>query len=573
MPDEKMYEESFEEEDFAALLNEHLPSAAPKHSGELLDANVVGIMDEAVLVSYGSKEEIPIAKEEFQDPRGELTVHIGDSVRVLVTGWDEDGNPELSFRQARSAEAFDMLEEAEERGVPVRGTVNRVVTGGVMVDVGIPAFMPASQVDVLRVRDLSTLVGQEIEAYVLEFDRSRKRALLSRRKLLAERQDQDRQAFMENVVAGSVLTGTVRDVLDFGVFVQMGSIEGLIPRSELTYDRGVHPSDVVRPGEQIKVKVLEVDRNSGKLTLSRKRLDEDPWLSITDRYPVGTNVSGKVVSVQEFGAFVQLQEGITGLIHAKDISWESKRKSAKEQLREGDTVSCQVTEIDQEKRRLALSLKHLTRDPWQDIEVKYPAGSRHKATVTSLRDFGAIVKLDDYTEGLLHISDLSWQKRYNHPGEVLSEGQEIEVVVLRLDPDKRRISLGMKQLTGSPFDQFVAKNPVGSLVTGKVTRFMSFGAFVELAPGLEGLIHVSELADERVDSPEKVLRMGEDVTVKILETNPEKQRIALSKKQAAYELELENIRQYQRDEKKKESSSAFGSALKEALLKSGEKKK
>ena len=556
-----------EEEDFEKLLLSHLPQAAPKHKGELVDATVVGIMDDEVMVSFGSKDEAPIPIDEFLDAGKQLTVRVGDTVRVLLTGWNDDGEPEMSHRKARAAEAGTMLREACERNVPVRGTVTRVVPGGVIVDVGMPAFMPGSQADVMRVPDLSGLIGQEIEAYVLEYDEKRNRALLSRRKLQAERNDAARGGFLEKLVPGETVKGTVREVLDFGVFVSLGPVDAMIPRSELTYDRGMHPSDIVKVGQTIEAKVLEVSADTGKVTLSRKRLGEDPWETIGEHYPVGTTVTGKVTGVQPFGAFVQLSEGITGLIHAQNISWESGKKSAADKFVVGDAVSCQVVEIDKEKKRLGLSLKHLSRDPWLDLAASYPVGSRHKGHVKELRDFGAIIQLDENTDGLLHVGDLSWTTRPKHPGEVVQEGQDVEVVVLNLDAARRRISLGMKQLTGSPFDQFASAHPVGSVATGRITRLERFGAFVELAPGLEGLIHISELDEQRVDTPERVVHAGEEVTVKVLEINAAKKRIGLSRKAAIADLERENIRAYTRKDESGPTGMSLGDALKAAMKK------
>lgn len=571
MPDNLRDENYDAEEDFGALLDQHLPAAGPKSQGDLVDATVIGVMTEAVLVTYGSKEEIAIPIEEFLDPKRQLTVKPGDTIRALVTGWDDDGNPELSYRKARSVEAAAMLEQAAEHKVPVRGIVKRAAASGLIVDVGIPAFMPASHIDLFRVPDLNAYVGQELEALVIEYDASKKRAVLSRRQLLQGRADVERKGFIENVQIGSLITGVVKDVLDFGAFVAFGNVDGFIPRSELTYDRGTHPSELLKPGDKIEVKVLEIAADTGKITLSRKRVGEDPWTTIAERFPVGASVSGKVVSLQSFGAFVQLQEGITGLIHAKDISWESDRKKPEDVFKIGDMVNCQVTEVDTEQRRLGLSLKHLSRDPWLDIEAKYPVGSRQKATVAMLRDFGAIVKLDESVDALLHVKDLSWTTRPAHPGEIVKEGQELEVQVLGHDSAKRRISVGLKQLSGSPFDEFLKAHPVGSVVTGKPTRFAAFGAFIELVPGVEGLMHISEVDDQRVDNPDRVLHIGEDVQAKIIEIDAKRQRISLSRKQAISDAETENIKQYTNKESKRESGkSAFGSALLDAFKKKAE---
>lgn len=532
------------DEDFEALLEQHLPTAVPKHRGELVDATVVRLLDDVVLLNYGSKEEASVPASEFMGPGHLLTIKPGDAVRLQMTGHDDDGVPQFSYRKALQVEAVEVLSRAAAAKMPVRGIVTRVVNSGVIVDVGVPAFMPASQVDVRRVEDLSSLLGQTVEAYVLEFDEKQNRAVLSRRALLAEKQDAEKEALLATLTAGQTVRGTVREVHDFGAFVSLGGIDGFVPRSEVSFERDARIEDYLTPGQEADFVVLEIARDSGRVSLSRKRLGQDPWESIKDRYAVGTNVSGKIVTVQPFGAFVQLEEGITGLIHVGDVSWDTERKAAEDLFKVGDQVTCQITEIDTDAKRLALSVKHLSRDPWMDLADRYPVGSRHKGTVTKLRDFGAFVRLSDNVEGLLHIGDLSWERRPAHPSEMLQEGQEIDVTILSHDLDRRRIGLGMKQLTGSPLDVFLGEHPVGSVAKGTVSRLVPFGAFVELAPGLEGLVHISELDEERVDKPERIVRVGEEIQVKVLDVNRDKQRISLSRKEAIRDEERENIRQY-----------------------------
>lgn len=552
------------DEDFESLLEQHLPKAAPRHKGELVDATVVRLLDDVILLNYGGKEEAPVSASEFMDVKGLISVKPGDSVTVAMVGRDEDGNPKFSYKKAKQEEAVKMLGQAAKAGVPVRGVVSKVVNSGVIVDVGLPAFLPASQADVQRIADLNSLLGQHIEAYVLEYDEEQQRAVLSRKKLLAERLDKDKQAFLETLTPGNTVRGKIREILDFGAFVELGPIQGLLPRSEISYERGTQVGDFFVPGQEAEFKVVEVSRENGRVTLSRKRLGEDPWTRVKENYGVGTNVSGKIVSVQNFGAFVQLEEGVTGLVHIKDVSWDHDKKDADSIFKVGDEVACQVLEIDESNRRLALSVKHLSRDPWLDVTGRFPVGSRHKGVVNKLRDFGAIVKLDDSVEGLLHIGDLSWEKRPAHPSEVVSEGQELEVTILNHDLERRRIGLGLKQLTGSPFEQFTAANPVGSIISGEVSRIESYGAFINLLPGLEGLIHISELDDIRVDSPERVVRLGETVKAKILEVVPSKQRISLSRKEAIRDIEQENIRQYTNTQAEKKAPSAFAAALEAA---------
>ena len=560
-----------DDEDFAALLESHLPTQVPKNRGELVDGTVVRLLDDVVLLNYGSKEEASVPASEFMDAKNLIMVKPGDTVRLQMTGYDEDGSPEFSYKKARQAEALNMLAQAAESRVPVRGTVSRAVNSGLIVDIGgVPAFMPASQADVRRVNDLNSMLGQNIEAYVLEFDESQNRAILSRRALLSERQDADRQKFLETLTPGAIVKGKVREVLDFGAFVEVGPVEALVPRSEVSYERATRMEDFLVAGQEAEFKVLEISHTSGRVTLSRKRLGEDPWTTVRDTYAVGTNVSGKIVSIQPFGAFVQLQEGITGLIHAGDISWDRERKTVEDVFKIDDEVTCQVTEIDPDAKRLALSLKHLSRDPWSDVADKFPVGSRHKGVVTKLREFGAFVRLDENVEGLLHIGDLSWEKRPAHPSEIVSEGQEIDVTILSHDLDRRRIGLGLKQLTGSPYERFISEHPTGSVTTGKVSRIVPFGAFVELLPGLEGLVHISELDEERVDMPERVVRLGEEIRVKILDANQEKNRISLSRKEAIRDEERENIKQYSgasNDAENNKVGSSLGAALQAALKK------
>lgn len=556
------------DEDFGALLEEYLPDEKPKGTGELIDCTVVGIVDDVVLVGYGSKEEVGIPLHEFLDAKGQPTVKAGDGVRCVITGY-RGGSARLSYREAREASARKMLEETAGKRVPVRGSIKRSVKGGLVVDVGMDAFMPASQADVYRVGDLESLVGMEIEAFVIEFDPRRGRAVLSRRQLLEDRRNRSRTEFMDRVKAGEEIEGTVKDVLDFGVFIQFGDVEGLIPRSELSWDRAINPAEVAKVGETLRVKVLEVDPGTGKITLSRKRLDSDPWEHINDVFPIGSVVNGTVSGVQSFGAFVTLQEGVTGLLHASDVSWEAEGTNAEEKFKVGDSVSCQVTEIDSERKRLSLSLKHLTRDPWSDVQDRFPEGSKQKGTVTGLRPFGAFVRLDEYTEGLVHISDFAWKKRYNHANEMLKEGEQVEVIVLSIDKDRRRIGLGIKQLERSPMDAFIAEHPVNSLVTGTVTKFTEFGAFVEVAPGLEGLLHVSEIDEGRVESPQRVLKQGEEVTVMVIQIDAKRERISLSRRKALRKVERENIERYMKKDENVANvgGGIFGAALQNALKK------
>jgi len=552
-------------EQFDALIDQHLPDSqpAPPVRGEVMEVPVVSVKEDFVLVDIGGKAEAAIKIDEFPMVGDKRAVAVGDVIKVVQVGRESDGTPRLSHREARGREAEGAVREAHEKGVPLRGRVVQTVKGGVMVDVGLMAFMPASQVDLFKIPDLSKLVGEEIEASVIEFDPRRKRAVLSRRKLLFEQRESSRRGMLDQLVEGGVVTGRVKSALDFGVFVDLGVIDGFIPREEVSYDRGTHPNEILKAGQDVQVRVLRIDRDGGKITLSRKRMQSDPWETIDLRFPVGARVRGKVIAIQHYGAFVYLEEGVTGMIHAGDLSWSPGNKKPADFLTAGAEVECQVLEVNKEGRRMSLGLKQVQMDPWADVDKKYPRNASVKGTVTSLTSYGAFVRLDEFIEGMVHVSDLSWEKRINHPKDVLKVGDEVNAVVLKCDPANRRLSLGIKQVQDSPFDAFMNANPVGSTVKGKVARFAPFGAFVELAPGLEGLIHISQIDEKRVELPEKALTQGEEVVVKIVKVEKKHQKISLSRKEAMRQAERAVVREFMK-KNDVHGGMTFGEALNQA---------
>ncbi len=555
------------EREFSALLDEHLPSGQQPRRGEIVYVPVVGISEDSVLVDVGGKSEARLPAEEFVKVGDQLQVRVGDQIPVLQTSGGKEGTPRLSHRRARQRIAQEAVKQAHDEGLPVRGVVTRVVKGGAMVDIGLDAFMPASQVDLFKVPDLKSFMGQEVEADILEFDEQRGRAVLSRRRLLFKRQEAKRAEFLKTLEPGSTVTGKVKNILDFGVFVDLGEVDGFVPREEVSWDRGKAPAEALEAGQEVELKILNVSPESGKITLSRRRLRENPWDTIDERYPPGQTVTGTVVAIEPYGAFIHIEEGITGMVHASDMSWASGNKKPEDFVKVGDQVTSQIIDIDRQRRRLSLGFKQLQRDPWTDVKERFPEGSRHKGTVSSTTAYGVFVKLDEYVEGMVHVSDLSWDRSVRSAKNFVEPGQEVEVVVLGLDDQKRRISLGMKQLTDSPFDAYMKEHPVGSLVTGKVTRFAPFGAFVELAPGLEGLIHISQIDVKRVELPEKALSPGEEVTVKIVDTNRNQQKISLSRKEAMRQQEKEVSRQYMKSQDTTSGGMSLGDALREAQKK------
>ncbi len=518
---------------FEALLEEHLPPAGEEApGGELTEVTVVNIRAEGVDVDAGAKAEAFIPIDEFVKIGDKVLVEVGQRIPVvLYSAGRGDGTPRLSHREARHRLAREVVAKAHEEKRPLKGRVIGVVKGGIMLDVGLPCFMPASQIDLFKIPDLNSLLHEEMEAYVIEYDQKRHRAVLSRRQLLFERREAERRAVIEKLQVGGTVTGKVKSALEFGVFVDLGGIDGFIPREEVSYDRGTPPSRIVKPGESITVVITRVDPASGKVTLSRKRVAPDPWENIEARYKVGEIAQGTVVSIQQYGAFVHLEEGVTGMVHASDMSWSLGSKKPTDYVSVGQSITAQVLEVDREKRRISLGLKQIAGDPWSAVEEKYPVGSRVSGTITSLTNYGAFVKIDETLEGMIHVSDIVWDRRLNHPKDVLKVGDQVEAVVLKADAENRRLSLGIKQLAESPYDTYQRNHPVGDVVSGKVTRFAPFGAFVELAEGLEGLIHISQIDVMRVELPEKALQLGQEIEVKILKYEPKTRKISLSRRE------------------------------------------
>lgn len=564
-PEVRETEQDEDEEDFASLLDQHLPGEKGPARGEVIEVMVVDVRDDSVLVDFGGKAEASIPIGEFRMKDGKRDVAVNQMIPVVQTGM-RGGTPVLSHRQARNRASQAAVEKVFKAKEPIKGIVTSVVRGGLMVDIGLDAFMPASQVDISKVDDLNALVGKELEAYVTEMDQRRNRAVVSRRNLLIERRSQERRKYLESLEPDQVLTGKVKSSLDFGVFVDLGVIDGFVPREEVSWDRGSSPQEALKPGTEIEVKVLNVsiDKDKEKVTLSRRRLTPNPWETAAERYPANSAIKGKVVAIESYGAFVYLEEGLTGMIHASDMSWNPGNVRPQDYVRVGEDITCQVLEVDEEKERLSLGLKQLTPDPWSDIEKRFPVGSRQKGTVTSVKNYGAFVRLDEMVEGMVHVSDLSWERRVGHPKDHLKVNDEVEVQVLKFDHERRRISLGIKQLQDSPFDAYVKKHPQGSFTTGKVTRFASFGAFVELADGLEGLIHISQIDTKRVEVPEEILSVGEEVTVKILSVDRKKEKISLSRRDALRKAEKDQIKPYLSKHDDSPGGMSLGDALRDA---------
>ncbi len=529
---------------FDALLQQYLPQSLNLEVGDIIEVPIVTVRRDYVLIDVGDKAEGVIDICEFLDENSEINIAVGDLVEVLIQGRDEEsGQVMVSHQLAVQRLSLERLQRAYENKTPLSGKVTEVVKAGLIVRVGIPCFMPASQIDRRHVDDLTAWLGKQIEAYVIDFNLSRRRAILSRRKLLEEAEEQRRQNLLASLIPGENLTVKVKSVLDFGAFVDLGGLDALLPREEVSWERGAHPSAFLKEGQTLKVKILSVDRETGKVAVSRRQAKSNPWETIERKYPVNKVVRGAVVNITRYGAFVNLEEGLTGLIHASDLSWASGAKRPQDYLKEGDTVKAVVLGLDKEKRRMSLGLKQISLDPWTEVEEKYPVGSKIHGVVTAFTNYGAFVRLDENIEGMIHVSDFSWGKPPAHPGKVLRLNQEVEAVVLKTDQESHRISLGLKQLTISPFEEFARTHSVGERVKGRVVRLVPFGAFVELG-GVEGLIHVSQIAPERIESPDDVLKVGQTVDLKITKIDVANQKISLSRKEYLRDLEAREAKGY-----------------------------
>lgn len=530
-------------DEFDSLLESYLPKKKHVPSGEIVKVPIVAIHSEDVMVDIGGKSEGLIDIEEFKDSKGNITVKQGDKVDVIIGGWDDEtGQRIISHKKALELIAIDKVERSLSDGVPIKGKVIQEVKGGLIVDIGIPAFLPASQIDLYKRVELSSMIGKEIDALVLEFDKQQRRTILSRRRLLEEIREKRKNEFFKSLPIGSIKNVKVKRIFDFGAFCELGEgLDGFIPREEVSYDKGSHPSQFLKENSEITVKIISIDEKNDKVTLSRKQAMSDPWLKMDEKYPVGKTIKGQVVSITSFGAFVYLEEGITGMIHISDMSWDRKSKKPSDYVKEGDFVQVIVLEYDKNKRRLALGMKQTLPDPWNNIEERFPVGSVIKGEVTSIANFGAFVKLSDGVEGLIHISDFSWEKRVTSPSQFLKVGADVEAVVLKIEKENRRISLGLKQLSENPIQLFIHSHAEGDIVKGKVKNAASFGIFVELAPGVEGLIPISHISLTRVENPETVYKQGDEVEVKIIKLDADNEKISLSVKEHLKDLERKEI--------------------------------
>ncbi len=519
--------EAVDSAEYARLLELYKSSFRNITEGEVIEGTVLKVSASEVIVDVGYKSEGIISIAEFLDENGEVTVQPGDAVDVLLERTeDREGHIVLSREKAEKMKIWDDVEKAYTDRRVVIGRVIERIKGGVAVDIGVRAFLPGSQIDVRPVRNLDALKGQELRMRVIKVNKKRGNIVLSRKVLIEEENAEKKKDTLANMAEGNVMQGVVKNLTDYGAFIDLGGIDGLLHVTDMSWGRAQHPSEIFKVNDEVEVIVLKYDPATERVSLGYKQLHADPWASVTERYPVGQRLSGKVVSLTDYGAFVELEPGVEGLIHVSEMSWSKRVKHPSKLLTVGDTIESMVLGVDPDARRISLGLKQIEANPWHELAQRYPVGSRINGTVRNLTEFGAFVEVEDGIDGLIHISDMSWSKRLAHPSDVLKKGDEVEAMVLNVDPDSQRLSLGLKQLATDIWDDFFGNNRVGDVVEGKVVRVTNFGAFVELAEGIEGLIHVSEFDAEHGGQEE--IKVDETIKMRIIKLSPDERKIGLS---------------------------------------------
>ena len=539
--------------------------------GELAQGRIIAVDNDHVLVDVGYKSEGQISIHEFKNENGEINVQIGDIVEVMVELWDEDEERViLSKDKAAKIKVWESIKEIHDANGTVEGVITSRVKGGFSVDVGIPAFLPGSQADLRPIRNLDEMVGQTYTFKVLKYNRKRSNIVLSRRAILEEQRESVRSKTLENIHEGKVMEGIVKNITEYGVFVDLGGVDGLLHITDISWGRVKHPSEMFSVGDTITVKILSFDMEKERVSLGMKQLSEDPWSIAAKRYPVGSKVSGKVVSLTDYGVFVELEEGIEGLVHVSEMSWTRKIRHPSKVISAGEVIEAIVLDIKPESRRISLGMKQIAQNPWEIISEKYPIGTIIEGKIKNITDFGLFIGIDDEIDGLVHISDISWTKRIKHPSEVYKKGDVVQAVVLDIDKGNERFSLGVKQTQDDPWKSVAERYAVGTEITGTITNVTDFGVFVELEEGIEGLVHVSEISKEKIKTPVGTYNVGEPLTAKVMNINSDERRIGLSIKRLEMEDDKAILTEYVSN--MKPAKSVFGEILQDQLKSEHEKR-
>ena len=518
------------EEDFGSILEKFEQEQTIYHSGELVEGRVVGVSERGVLIDFGHKSEGIAPIEDFTSPSGEVNVAKGDTIEVIIKSLPSgDAPPTLSRADAISRKSWDVIEKAFNDETPITVRAFEVTKGGLRIDIdGVEAFMPGSQVDSRPIRNLNSFIGQDLEAKVIKFSRKRNNIVLSRKVLTDEVVNKQKAETLGQIEEGYIIEGTIKNLTEYGAFVDIGGLDGLLHVTDMSWGRLQNPGDQFKVNDTVQIKVLKLDREKEKVALGFKQLIPDPWSTVTEIYPVTAKVKGRVSSVTDYGAFIELEPGVEGLVHVSEMSWSKRSQSPKKLVNFGDEVEVQILGVDMDDRRISLGMKQLLPNPWQTVHDRYSIGQTVRGRVRNLTDFGAFVEIEDGIDGLVHVSDISHSKKIKHPKDALKRDQEVEAVIRSIDTGNRRMSLSIKELTPSVWEQFVTSHKPGDVVRGKISRFTGFGVFVELGSELEGLCHISELSDERIERPEDIGSVGQEMDFKILRIESDTQKIGLS---------------------------------------------
>jgi len=533
--------------------------------GELITGEIIRIDEEYVLVDIGYKSEGVIRINEFQNSDGDITAKPGDKIDVVLERKEDDeGLVILSMEKAKKIKVWDRIRDVYNNDGTIQGKVVFRVKGGLSVDVGLPAFLPGSQIDLHPIRDLDSLVGQVMELKILKYNKRRNNIIVSRRALLEAERIKQKAKTLSLIKESSIVKGKVKNITDYGLFVDLGGIDGLLHITDMSWGRVAHPSSMYKIGDEITVKVVSFDRERERVSLGLKQLKPDPWVDAPDRFPVGTKVTGQVVNLTDYGAFIEIEEGVEALIHISEMSWTKKAKHPSQIVSIGDTVEAVVLNLDTENKRVSLGMKQIKPNPWDLIEEKYPVGTIIEGRIKNITDFGLFIGIDEEIDGLVHISDISWTKKIKHPSELYKKGDEVQAKVMTIDKDSERFSLGIKQLTKNPWEEIPEKYKVGTKITGKVTNITDFGIFVELEEGIEGLIHSSEISKGKSKSPLGKFQIDDVIQALVVNVSKEEKKIALSLRKLQ-EKEFKEIYDNYRDSTKEGVTSDFGMLIKEKI--------
>ena len=516
-------------ENFSSMFEESLRVRDGVKEGDIVKGEVVLVTRDHVVVDIGYKSEGTITMSEFTQVNGVPQVKVGDKIDVFVESReDEEGGVILSKEKADKLKVWDEISAAAERDELVEGVIVARVKGGLSVDIGVKAFLPGSQVDLRPIRNLDKLIGEKFKFKVIKFNKKRGNIVLSRRVLLEKERETLKKDTLNRLQEGAILDGIVKNITEYGAFIDLGGIDGLLHVTDMSWGRVQHPSELLTVGQEVRVKVLKYDQPNERVSLGLKQLQEDPWTAAPGKFPIGTQVKGKVVSLTDYGAFVEIEPGVEGLVHVSEMSWTKRVKHPSKIVSVGDVVEAVVLDVDAANRRISIGMKQLEQNPWTLLQEKYPVGAVIRGKVRNITDFGIFVGVEEGIDGLVHVSDLSWTHRVKHPSELFQKGDEVEAVVLNIDVENERFSLGIKQLVDDPWDTLPRRFPRGIKVKGKVMKVTEYGAFVELEPGIDGLVHKSEMAEGRVDQPELIVKPGDEIEVVILDVDPAERRVSLS---------------------------------------------